>query len=240
MPYKYVVSVDSKGFSEAPDEVLRALGRLSWATEKAVASTDGCFLPPNELLILGYFEDMKIGVSAVKHNARARLLTCLQYHDDGESSLGPTIATLSLGAQATMYLRMKYKYYHGYSKARNLLDDDPVLQGCKCEDQRRILKERFKIGEITKPTYDTLRREILFKRSRNGDAPPAVKMVLNHGDLVVMHGENLQKYYEHSVVPEKKLRFALTARYIKPEHVNERELEKGAFTLMPGQAYDGQ
>ena len=62
MPYKYVVSVDSKGFDKAPDEILRSLGRLSWA-EKAVASTGGDFLPPNELLMLGYFEDMKIGVN---------------------------------------------------------------------------------------------------------------------------------------------------------------------------------
>lgn len=62
MPYKYVVSVDSKSFNEAPDEILRALGRLSWATEKAVPP-DECFHPPNELLALGYFEDMKIGAS---------------------------------------------------------------------------------------------------------------------------------------------------------------------------------
>lgn len=63
MPYKYVVSVDSKGFDEAPDDMLRALGRLSWATEKAVTSTGDKYLPPNELLTLGYFEEMKIGVS---------------------------------------------------------------------------------------------------------------------------------------------------------------------------------
>lgn len=63
MPYKYVVSVDSKGFNEAPDEILCALGRLSWATEKTVVDTGDKFLPPNELLMLGYFEDMKIGVS---------------------------------------------------------------------------------------------------------------------------------------------------------------------------------
>lgn len=62
MPYKYVVSVDSKGFSDAPDEILRALGRLSWATEKSVMDAGDPFLPPNELLMLGYFEDMKIGV----------------------------------------------------------------------------------------------------------------------------------------------------------------------------------
>lgn len=63
MPYKYVVSVDSKGFDEAPVDMLRVLGRLSWATEKAVISSGGEYLPPNELLTLGYFEEMKIGVS---------------------------------------------------------------------------------------------------------------------------------------------------------------------------------
>lgn len=64
MPYKYVVSVDSKPFNEAPGEILRALGRLCWATKEAV-SPDEYFHPPNELLALGYFEDMKIGASLV-------------------------------------------------------------------------------------------------------------------------------------------------------------------------------
>lgn len=66
MPYKYVVSVDSKGFDDAPDVVLRALGRLTWATEKAVKGSGDPFLSPNELLILGYLEDMKIGVCIVE------------------------------------------------------------------------------------------------------------------------------------------------------------------------------
>ena len=61
MPYKYVVSVDSKGFDQAPEEMMRALGRLTWATEHAVGTGER-FLPPNEMLTLGYFEDMKIGV----------------------------------------------------------------------------------------------------------------------------------------------------------------------------------
>jgi len=95
-----------------------------------------------------------------------------------------------------MYIRMKYKYYHGFSKVRKLLDDDPVLQGCRFESERSTLKEQFKTGEITKDAYDALRREVLFKHGRNGEAPPIIKMVLNHGDLVVMHGEKLQKYYE--------------------------------------------
>lgn len=63
MPYKFVVSVDSKGFDEASDDILRALSRLSWATEQAVNNVGDAYQPPNELLILGYFEDMKVGVS---------------------------------------------------------------------------------------------------------------------------------------------------------------------------------
>ena len=95
-----------------------------------------------------------------------------------------------------MYIRMKYKYHHGFSKARKLLDDDPVLQGCRSESERRTLKEQFKAGEITVDTYDALRREVLLKHGRNGEASPTIKMTVNHGDLVVMHGEKLQKYYE--------------------------------------------
>ncbi|PYH92964.1 hypothetical protein BO71DRAFT_400122 [Aspergillus ellipticus CBS 707.79] len=222
MPYKYVVSVESKGFDEACSEILQALGRLTWATKQAVIDTGDPFLPPNELLLLGYFEDMKIG-----------------YHDDGESSLGPTVATLSLGAKSTMLVRMKYTYYHGFSKAKKPLSDDPVLLGCDQYDQRKALKSQFTDGSLNEAAYSDLRLGIL-KKSRSREAPPCIKMELNHGDLLIMHGENLQKYYEHSVVPENNLRFALTARYIKPEHVDSKEIQKGQFNLSADQVYDGK
>ena len=94
-----------------------------------------------------------------------------------------------------MYIRMKYKYYHGFSKAKKVLDDDPVLPCCKFEDQRRTLKDQFTRGQITRAEYEKLRLGAT-KNTRTGDAPPCIKMELNHGDLVVMHGEKLQKYYE--------------------------------------------
>lgn len=59
MPYKYVVSVDSKGFDEAPAEIMFAISRLDWATKKAVGTGA---LELNELLAVGYFEDMSMGV----------------------------------------------------------------------------------------------------------------------------------------------------------------------------------
>lgn len=61
MPYKYVVDVNSKPFCEAPQPIISALHRLSWAGQTTV--TDGTFKPFNELLTLGYFEEQKIGVS---------------------------------------------------------------------------------------------------------------------------------------------------------------------------------
>ncbi|KAJ9206360.1 hypothetical protein DTO027B5_717 [Paecilomyces variotii] len=211
MPYKYVVSVDSKGFDEAPPEIMNALGRLTWATEQAVSAAGGSVLHPNELLMLGYFEDMAIG-----------------FHDDGESSLGPTIATLSLGAKATMSIRMKYKYYYGCSKLKNLIAEDPVLDHCCQHDKRAILKDQRMRGEITEEAYAQQRRALIDKRR---EPPTFIKMSIHHGDFVVMHGENLQKYYEHAVQPdkEKKLRFALTARYVKPDHVSGQERQKGVF-----------
>ncbi|PWY80494.1 hypothetical protein BO70DRAFT_406448 [Aspergillus heteromorphus CBS 117.55] len=222
MPYKYVVSVESKGFDEACSEIIRALGRLTWATSQAVKGTGDRFIPPNELLLLGYLEGMKIG-----------------YHDDGESSLGPTVATLSLGAKSTMLVRMKHTYYHGVSKGKKLLLEDPILPGCNQHDERKALKDQLANGSLSQEKYDNLRTEVT-KKSRGREAPPCIKMELNHGDLVVMHGERLQKYYEHSVIPEKNLRFALTARYIKPDHVSPKELRKGQFTLAADQIYDGK
>lgn len=84
MPYKYVVSVDSKGFDEASDDVLRALGRLSWATEKAVTSAGDVYQPPNELLILGYFAEMSIGVSTAQHMFLMLCLTLVSFMTMGK------------------------------------------------------------------------------------------------------------------------------------------------------------
>lgn len=61
MPYKYVVSVDSKPFRGAPQVVMDGLNRLTWAGKHTVG--DATFLQFNELLALGYFEDQSIGVS---------------------------------------------------------------------------------------------------------------------------------------------------------------------------------
>ena len=60
MPYKFVVSVDSKPFKGAPQVIMNGLNRLIWAGKHTVG--DMTFLQFNELLALGYFEEQSIGV----------------------------------------------------------------------------------------------------------------------------------------------------------------------------------
>ncbi|SPO00159.1 uncharacterized protein DNG_03009 [Cephalotrichum gorgonifer] len=188
--YKYVVSVGSKSFSDAPDPVLRALLRMRWAGHKViehakmsitqllaegkveVAPSLGFeFVEFNELLGLGYFEGNKIN-----------------WHDDGEDTLGPTVATVSLGSPSTLSFRPKIK-----AKGRTKRSNGSVLD-----------------------------------------------MQLLHGDIVVMHGTEIHRCYEHRVIPHGNRRFALTSRHIdlsKLDTDEERELSKELGTL-PERAND--
>ncbi|WDK17913.1 hypothetical protein CGRA01v4_09198 [Colletotrichum graminicola] len=114
-PYKFAVNVHSRPFSEAPDSLIGALKRMQWAGQKSVDMTSDTvdayaqlpnysemarcdtltedFVDFNELLSIGYMEEDKIS-----------------YHDDGEDTLGPTVATLSLGSPSLMSFKMKKSY----------------------------------------------------------------------------------------------------------------------------------
>ncbi|WEW56506.1 hypothetical protein PRK78_001951 [Emydomyces testavorans] len=220
MPYKYIVAVDSKPFSETPPFLLRALGRLTWAVQKTVPPTE--FQQPNELLTLGYFEKMAIN-----------------YHDDGEDTLGPTIATLSLGAEATMLVRLKQKYFKIPEQTNKTVEpDDLALSSCAMEEERRELKALYDTQQIACDEYWN-RLAQLRSSYRRKEASPICALELHHGDLVVMHGANLQKYYEHSVAPNGQLRFALTARYVMPERVEPEHHWKGDYTPNSDYDYDG-
>ncbi|QSZ36984.1 hypothetical protein DSL72_009076 [Monilinia vaccinii-corymbosi] len=156
-PYKFLVAHEANSFEDAPMPIMKAMQRMTWAGQQAFSGRDDAiFTPFNEVLCLGYFENMQIG-----------------YHDDGEDTLGETVATLSLGASSTMSFRPKAKSTIG-----------GVLKSSKS-------------SKVGKKDY--------------------VKITLNHGDMIVMHGSGIHKYYEHAVTPHGLLRFALTCRHVKPE-----------------------
>ncbi|PSN72603.1 hypothetical protein BS50DRAFT_673327 [Corynespora cassiicola Philippines] len=162
----------------------------------------------NEVLALGYFQQQKIN-----------------YHDDGEFGLGPTIATLSLGATGTMRLRMKGRHYAGVSNS-GIYDISPPLPGCVKYKERLALHdelESLKAGDqvVYRERLRAVPKELQLKPG--GKHPDVLTMELGHGDIVVMHGFALQKYYEHSVDHGGKLRFALTCRFIEPESLKAQD-----------------
>ncbi|KZF22959.1 hypothetical protein L228DRAFT_283021 [Xylona heveae TC161] len=219
MDYKYVVDVDSKSFQEAPQLITDAVNRLTWAGAYVV--NDESFMNFNELLAIGYFEGQKIS-----------------YHDDGESTLGPTIATLSLGGSAVMRIRMKGVYYHLPPRPK-YNPSAPVLRGAKAYEERVALN--LEHGTIEEEEWNKKVDEMYecHQKSRATNPPNLLTMTLRHGDIVVMHGAELQKYFEHSVIPEGRLRFALTCRHVKPELIAEDRRWKGEFVRQPYNGDEG-
>ena len=91
-------------------------------------------------------------------------------------------------------------------------------------------------------------------KNKQGTKGDFLRILLLHGDLVVMHGSGIQKLYEvgrlttstnlliltilqHAVEPKGKLRFALTCRYIRPELLADDEERRQA--AMKSQLPDG-
>ncbi|KAI1212666.1 uncharacterized protein F4807DRAFT_457464 [Annulohypoxylon truncatum] len=57
---------------------------------------------------------------------------------------------------------------------------------------------------------------------------PMLSLVLKHGDILVMHGAEIQKLYLHSVTNCGKHRFAMTCRHIRPETIMDQEQRERA------------
>jgi alkylated DNA repair dioxygenase AlkB len=225
MPYKFIASTASHSFFDAACPITATRSRLNWAAKHLLSqapSSDTSMQEEeeektsdwdenkefNEVLALGYFESQKIN-----------------YHDDGEFGLGPTIATLSLGAAGTMRIRMKSRHYHGCSAA-GVYDDSTPLPGSQQYESRLALHadlQALKKRDVRayRARLKQIPRELKLKSS--GNAKDVLRMEVGHGDVVVMHGREVQKYYEHAVEHGGKLRFALTCRYIDPESLSEAD-----------------
>ncbi|KAF2846726.1 hypothetical protein T440DRAFT_501594 [Plenodomus tracheiphilus IPT5] len=234
MPYKFIAAAASHSFDGAARPITATRSRLNWAAKLLLSQERGATMQDisktweregafNEVLALGYFESQKIN-----------------YHDDGEFGLGPTIATLSLGAPGNMRIRMKARHYHGVSTA-GVYDDVPPLPGCQQYEARLALQPTLDALKLSDPKgYTTQRRQIPkdLGLKGKGNAKEVLNMQLGHGDIVVMHGRELQKYYEHAVEHAGKLRFALTCRYIDAESLKEED--RAAYEVGPViGGYDG-
>ena len=134
-----------------------------------------------------------------------------QYHDDGEISLGLTVASLSLGCPAKMKWRMKMKYWCGLKgKDHNRYDPKlPILPGCRMPEKRHELNELAKTVSATE--LDAAAEIALaFEKGESRTPPVIIDMELRHGDYMVMHGASMQIYYEVCVLGNSFIDWRLT------------------------------
>ena len=186
-----MVAVGSESFRAAPAEIRDAMQCLEWAASSSVPyETNQGF---NEMLAVGYFESNKMGVSVLFSHSLCHPDINFQFHDDGEKELGPTIATLSLGGRATMSLRMKERYYRGFTKGGKYNPREPLLPGCAFEEDRKSLNNKW--GKVSDKQFG-IEVNQLSKRLNRKNSPVFLNMTLCHGDIVIMHGAEMQKYYE--------------------------------------------
>ena len=218
MPYKFIAATVTRPFTGAARPIIATRSRLNWAASYLLSQKPGAdptavqtawkMREFNEVLALGYFEAQKIN-----------------YHDDSEHGLGPTIATLSLGATGTMRIRMKARHHRSMSSA-GVYDEAPPLPGCAAYEARGAAQpalEALRRDDVRewRARLKKLPRKLGLKSA--GNARDALKLELGYEDIVVMHGEALQRYYEHAVEHAGKLRFALTCRYIDPQSLAETD-----------------
>ncbi|KAF4547562.1 2OG-Fe(II) oxygenase-like protein 5 [Elsinoe fawcettii] len=223
MPYKFVAKGASLPFESSPWPLTETRSRLNWASRLVLDDKFGKDQEFNELLTLGYFEQQNI-----------------HYHDDGESGLGETVSSLSLGFPADMLFRLKTKHWNGVSTSGVLVHKKPI-PGSMNYVKRLEAYEKLKSvhGDAT-PKPDALKRiaTMLNLQVNNRERKSWLRMRLSHGDIVVMHGAQLQEYFEHSVEPMGALRFAMTCRTILPDHLGEDEMPE--YDVGPDDGhYDG-
>ena len=92
-----------------------------------------------------------------------------------------------------MTVRMKEAYF----LAKKYNPTKEVLQGCQLHDQRKALNAL----QATAASQEQWRKakaafDVEARTVKGRNAPVILKMKVKHGDMVVMHGEKLQKYFE--------------------------------------------
>jgi len=118
----------------------------------------------------------------------------MQFHDDGEESLGPVIATLSLGGGAKMTFKMKDRYYKGLTKTGRYDPTEFVPPGAALYNERRALNQLY--GTMPNAQFDILRRQLYASNAAAFKSSPIlVTAYLSHGDIIIMNGAAMQKYY---------------------------------------------
>lgn len=193
-PYKYIVAVDSTPFEECPRAVTRSLELIQERVKLVHPETEF-----NEILSVGYFEGQK-----------------MDYHDDGEQELGETVASISLGAPAKMRFRIKAKHMSSYKLWEP--NNAPSEVNVESRVHQAISVEELQLEENEEDDHPDEGKAGLSamaaKKELHKEPRVKLELRLNHGDVVVMKGREIQRIWEHAVQPIGLFRVAATARWI--------------------------
>lgn len=162
-------------------------------------------------------------------------------HSDGEKELGPTIVTFSLGAHAKMEIQMRDKYFYGASAddAKQYDPKQPIVDGCLEPETRREMNASWARWNDEERAKEFKEFKKLYKKR---SPPTCFETELRHGDYIIMQGAALQQYFVHQIVNLGDIRFALTARHIKPDMLEKGNRDKrhyGDYVFSPEDAYTG-
>lgn len=232
MPYKFIAAGQSLPFTGAPWPITEAVARMNWAdriTSKTAPEDQQKF---NELYLVAYLEGQS-----------------MNFHDDGEDGLGSTVATLSLGARADMAFRPKQAYYHGLKeitrkgkKMQVMTLEEPLPEFPNYKERMKFIEE-IKSVNLSQDEREKRLAEMAQELRKlsvgvSGKVPNYMNLSLGHGDIVIMRGAHLQKWFEHNVTPKGLMRYALTCRTILPGHLKRSELPDYEVELVQD-TYDG-
>ena len=101
-----------------------------------------------------------------------------------------------------MTLKMKERYYKGFTKGGNYDPNEPVLPGAALEQERKALNALH--NTLTADEFEQRCKKLYKDKAKNIGSPPVIlTMALAHGDIIIMHGAEMQKYFvvrKHSPV----------------------------------------
>lgn len=251
MPYKFVANVESQSFEEAPAAIRAARARMNWAQRVFVDEKLG-YQDFNEELVFGYLKSQKIKYHDDGEEGLGPRIATLSLGASAVMNLrvkGKYVSQVSKTGVFTyekplpLPLLESSGYASGYKKkAKRASEQHKVapsedthaarhaayseLQGLRQSGQSEAFRLRSK----------QIPKELGLHRRPGGDT--VLSFHLTHGDIVIMEGEQIQKYLEHEVIPQGHLRFALTCRTILSHHLTADQLPSYEVKEDP-EPYDG-
>ena len=105
-----------------------------------------------------------------------------------------------------MTLKMKERYYKGTTKGDRYDPKEPVLPGSALEQERKALNTLHTI--LTENEFEERRKKMYKDNAKKIGPPPVIlTMALAHGDIIIMHGAEMQKYFAVRKPPPCRLRY---------------------------------